>query len=76
MELMIKKAMMNDAVLLTKIMKAAFDQEAQKWLANDEQKTADFNIQPPGYDSLEMTERIINDEKDEGQSKMVVSRDE
>ncbi|WP_260508142.1 GNAT family N-acetyltransferase [Cytobacillus firmus] len=60
MELMIEKAMMNDAVLLTKIMKAAFDQEAQKWLSN-EQNTADFNIQPPGYDSLEMTEYMIQE---------------
>jgi len=61
MELMIKKAMMNDAVLLTKIMKAAFDQEAQKWLSSDEQNTADFNIQPPGYDSMEMTEYMIQE---------------
>ncbi|MEK3853803.1 GNAT family N-acetyltransferase [Cytobacillus sp. FSL H8-0458] len=61
MEIMIEKAMMQDAVQLTDIMKAAFDEEAQKWLTDDEQNIADFNIQPPGYDSLQMTKYMIQE---------------
>ncbi|OMF54908.1 GNAT family N-acetyltransferase [Paenibacillus sp. FSL R5-0490] len=59
MEILIEKAMMKDAVQLTDIMKAAFDEEAQKWLTGDEQYIADFNIQPPEYDSLQMTKYMI-----------------
>lgn len=60
MEILIEKAMMKDAVQLTDIMKAAFDEEAQKWLTGDEQ-ISDFNIQPPGYDSLKMTKYMIQE---------------
>ncbi|MGY6211657.1 GNAT family N-acetyltransferase [Cytobacillus firmus] len=60
MEILIEKAMMKDAVRLTDIMKAAFDEEAQKWLTGDEQ-ISDFNIQPPGYDSLQMTKYMIQE---------------
>ncbi|WP_394579057.1 GNAT family N-acetyltransferase [Cytobacillus firmus] len=60
MEILIEKAMMKDAVQLTNIMKAAFDQEAQRWLT-DEQFIEDFNIQPPGYDSLQMTKYMIQE---------------
>ncbi|WHY60099.1 GNAT family N-acetyltransferase [Cytobacillus firmus] len=60
MEILIEKAMMKDAVQLTDIMKAAFDEEAQKWLTGEEQ-ISDFNIQPPGYDSLQMTKYMIQE---------------
>nr|WP_315363939.1 GNAT family N-acetyltransferase [Cytobacillus firmus] len=61
MEILIEKAMMKDAVQLTHVMKSAFDEEARKWLTDDEEYIADFNIQPPGYDSLQMTEYMIQE---------------
>ncbi|MBY6036628.1 GNAT family N-acetyltransferase [Fictibacillus nanhaiensis] len=55
----LEKATMMDADLLTDIMKKTFDEEAEKWLAgrND---VIDYNIQPPGYSSVEVTKYMIN----------------
>ncbi|MTH51868.1 GNAT family N-acetyltransferase [Bacillus mangrovi] len=55
----IQKAVMADAVQLTAIMKRTFDEEARRWLENKE--TADYNIQPPGYDSVEMMKYSIEE---------------
>lgn len=49
----IQKAAIHDAEKLTEIMKRTFDEEARRWLADQERR--DFNIQPPGYSSIEVT---------------------
>lgn len=53
------KATISDAVQLTAIMKKTFDGEAEKWLTHLD--TIDFNIQPPGYTSVEMTKYMIRE---------------
>jgi GNAT superfamily N-acetyltransferase len=40
-------------------MKKTFDYEAKKWLSNRD--AIDFNIQPPGYTSIEMTKYMIRE---------------
>ncbi|PFD28294.1 GNAT family N-acetyltransferase [Bacillus cereus] len=50
----IEKATILDAEKLTEIMKRAFDEEAKQWLC-DQDDVIDYNIQPPGYSSVEMT---------------------
>ncbi|WP_371392312.1 GNAT family N-acetyltransferase [Bacillus pseudomycoides] len=40
-------------------MKKTFDAEARRWLLN--QKILDYNIQPPGYSSVEMTKYMIEE---------------
>jgi GNAT superfamily N-acetyltransferase len=59
MEIAIEKASLEDAVLLTKIKKEAFDAEAVRWL--DDKSVIDYNIQPPGYDSIEMNRFMIRE---------------
>ncbi|ETT86858.1 GNAT family N-acetyltransferase [Viridibacillus sp. FSL R5-0477] len=58
--LTIEKATMNDAKILTEIMKKTFDREAKKWLS-EEEAYADYNIQPPGYASIEMNKYMIKE---------------
>ncbi|PED07625.1 GNAT family N-acetyltransferase [Bacillus pseudomycoides] len=55
----IQKAVISDAEKLTEIMKKTFDAEARRWLLN--QKILDYNIQPPGYSSVEMTKYMIEE---------------
>jgi GNAT superfamily N-acetyltransferase len=55
----IEKATMQDAKELTAIMKKTFDEEAAKWLPNED--VIDYNIQPPGYSSLEVTKYMIEE---------------
>ncbi|WP_245676761.1 GNAT family N-acetyltransferase [Bacillus solimangrovi] len=55
----IQKAAISDAEQLTKIMKNTFDTEASRWLSNHD--TVDYNIQPPGYSSVEMTKYMIEE---------------
>ncbi|MDM5317122.1 GNAT family N-acetyltransferase [Fictibacillus sp. b24] len=55
----LEKAILNDADELTAIMKKTFDQEAEKWL--QDQNITDYNIQPPGYSSIEMTKYMIRE---------------
>ncbi|NWK69858.1 GNAT family N-acetyltransferase [Bacillus paramycoides] len=50
----IEKATVLEAEKLTEIMKRAFDEEAKQWLP-DQEEIIDYNIQPPGYSSVEMT---------------------
>lgn len=56
----IEKASITDAEKLTEIKKRTFDEEAKKWLPNQENIT-DYNIQPPGYSSIEMTKYMIKE---------------
>jgi GNAT superfamily N-acetyltransferase len=55
----IEKAIISDAEKLTGIMKRTFDEEARRWLTN--QEIMDYNIQPPGYSSVEMTKYMIEE---------------
>ncbi len=55
----IQKAVISDAEKLTEIMKKTFDEEARRWLLN--QEILDYNIQPPGYSSVEMTKYMIEE---------------
>ena len=56
----IEKASSTDADKLTEIMKRTFDVEAKKWLPNHG-GALDYNIQPPGYSSIEMTTYMIRE---------------
>lgn len=56
----IEKAAITDAEQLTFIKKRTFDAEVQKWLPN-QKNGIDYNIQPPGYASVEMTAYMINE---------------
>ncbi|MEC0094304.1 GNAT family N-acetyltransferase [Paenibacillus macquariensis] len=40
-------------------MKNTFDEEARRWILN--QEISDYNIQPPGYSSVEMTKYMIEE---------------
>lgn len=55
----IKKAVISDSEKLTEIMKKTFDEEARRWPSN--QDISDYNIQPPGYTSVEMTKYMIEE---------------
>ncbi|WP_020060330.1 GNAT family N-acetyltransferase [Bacillus sp. 123MFChir2] len=54
----IEKASIIDAKRLTEISEKTFNEEAKKWLP-DRGDTIDYNIQPPGYASIEMTKYMI-----------------
>lgn len=56
----IEKASISDAEKLTEIKKRTFDEEVKKWLPNQE-NIMDYNIQPPGYSSIEMTKYMIKE---------------
>jgi len=56
----IEKASLVDAEVLTEIKKKTFDEEAKKWLPNQED-VIDYNIQPPGYESIKMTQYMIKE---------------
>ncbi|MCG7344897.1 GNAT family N-acetyltransferase [Sporosarcina sp. ACRSL] len=56
----IEKATITDAEKLTEMMKRTFDEEAKKWLSNQDD-AIDYNIQPPGYSSIEMTKYMIRE---------------
>ncbi|MCM3738039.1 GNAT family N-acetyltransferase [Bacillus cytotoxicus] len=56
----IEKASIIDAETLTEISKRTFDKEAKKWL-QDRGGIIDYNIQPPGYASVEMTKYMIKE---------------
>lgn len=56
----IAKATITDAEKLTEIKKRTFDEELKKWLPNQE-NVVDYNIQPPGYTSIEMTKYMIRE---------------
>jgi GNAT superfamily N-acetyltransferase len=60
MKISIEKASLKDAELLTGIMKKTFDHEAAKWLKN-EKTVLDYNIQPPGYDSVKKNTYMISE---------------
>ncbi|HDR5106093.1 TPA: GNAT family N-acetyltransferase, partial [Bacillus anthracis] len=49
----IEKATIVDAEKLTEIMTRTFDEEAERWLCG-QGDVIDYNIQPPGYSSVEM----------------------
>ena len=56
----IEKATVTDAKKLTDIKKRTFDEEVKKWLPN-QSNVIDYNIQPPGYSSIEMTKYMIRE---------------
>ncbi|SFC59065.1 Acetyltransferase (GNAT) family protein [Bacillus sp. 491mf] len=56
----IKKASIIEAETLTEISKKTFNEEAKKWLP-DKGRITDYNIQPPGYASIEMTKYMIKE---------------
>lgn len=56
----IEKATILDAEKLTEIMKRTFDAEAKQWLYGQDD-VIDYNIQPPGYSSVEMMEYSIEE---------------
>ncbi|XXM71815.1 GNAT family N-acetyltransferase [Lysinibacillus sphaericus] len=60
MGISLRKASLEDAELLTCIMKETFDREAARWLEN-EKDSFDYNIQPPGYDSVKKNEYMISE---------------
>ena len=60
MSITIEKAVLSDAERLTMLMKKTFDEEARRWLPTD-QLICDYNIQPPNYDSIEMTKYSIRE---------------
>ncbi|MDT9024167.1 MULTISPECIES: GNAT family N-acetyltransferase [Rossellomorea] len=56
----IEKATIQDAEALTDIKRKVFDAEKEKWLSYAED-VVDYNIQPPGYDSIEMGKYMIHE---------------
>ncbi|HDR7350944.1 TPA: GNAT family N-acetyltransferase, partial [Bacillus toyonensis] len=56
----IEKATILDAEKLTEIMKRTFDEEAKRWLCGQDD-VIDYNIQPPGYSSVEMMKYSIEE---------------
>lgn len=56
----IEKASIIDAEALTEISKKTFNAEAKKWLP-DQENIIDYNIQPSGYASIEMTKYMIKE---------------
>ncbi|WP_226683151.1 GNAT family N-acetyltransferase [Sutcliffiella horikoshii] len=55
------KAKLEDAEQLTSLMKKTFDEEARTWLGRVDSHIVDYNIQPPGYDSLHTTRYMIEE---------------
>ncbi|MGD6965832.1 GNAT family N-acetyltransferase [Rossellomorea vietnamensis] len=60
MKIYLIKALLNDSEKLTAVMKRTFDEEAKRWLS-DQEDVVDYNIQPPGYASIEMTKYMIDE---------------
>ncbi|WP_179861587.1 GNAT family N-acetyltransferase [Bacillus sp. AFS094611] len=56
----IEKATILDAEKLTEIMTKTFDEEAKRWLSG-QGNANDYNIQPPGYSSVEMMKYSIEE---------------
>ena len=56
----IEKATILDAEKLTEIMTRTFDEEAERWLCG-QGDVIDYNIQPPGYSSVEMMRYSIEE---------------
>jgi GNAT superfamily N-acetyltransferase len=56
----IEKATILDAEKLTEIMTKTFDEEAKHWLCG-QGDVIDYNIQPPGYSSVEMMKYSIEE---------------
>lgn len=56
----LEKATILDAEKLTEIMTRTFDEEAKRWLC-DQGDVIDYNIQPPGYSSVEMMKYSIEE---------------
>ncbi|MGF9767351.1 GNAT family N-acetyltransferase [Bacillus albus] len=56
----IEKATILDAEKLTEIMTKTFDEEAKRWLCGQDD-VIDYNIQPPGYSSVEMMKYSIEE---------------
>ncbi|AZQ47780.1 GNAT family N-acetyltransferase [Bacillus albus] len=56
----IEKATTLDAEKLTEIMTKTFDEEAKRWLSV-QGDVIDYNIQPPGYSSVEMMKYSIEE---------------
>ena len=56
----IEKSTILDAEKLTEIMKKTFDAEAKQWLYGQDD-VIDYNIQPPGYSSVEMMKYSIEE---------------
>ncbi|CAM4316533.1 GNAT family N-acetyltransferase [Bacillus wiedmannii] len=56
----IEKATILDAEKLTEIMAKTFDEEAKRWLCG-QCDGIDYNIQPPGYSSVEMMRYSIEE---------------
>ncbi|AYF06440.1 MULTISPECIES: GNAT family N-acetyltransferase [Bacillus] len=56
----IEKASILDAEKLTEIMTKTFDEEAKRWLCG-QGDVIDYNIQPPGYSSVEMMKYSIEE---------------
>ena len=54
----IEKATNLEAEKLTEIMKGTFGEEAKRWLCGQDD-VIDYNIQPPGYCSVEMMKYSI-----------------
>lgn len=55
------QAILEDAEHLTAIMKKTFDQEALQCLGSLDSPIVDYNIQPPGYDSIHTTRYMIEE---------------
>ncbi|WP_404448509.1 GNAT family N-acetyltransferase [Sutcliffiella horikoshii] len=54
-------ARLEDAEQLTLLMKRTFDEEALHWLGSLDSHFADYNIQPPGYDSVHTTRYMMEE---------------
>ena len=55
------QAKLEDAEQLTAMMKKTFDEEARTWLGSLDSHIVDYNIQPPGYDSMHTTRYMIEE---------------
>ncbi|MGD6873236.1 GNAT family N-acetyltransferase [Sutcliffiella horikoshii] len=55
------RARLEDADQLTALMKRTFDEEALHWLGSLDSHIVDYNIQPPGYDSIHTTRYMIEE---------------
>lgn len=60
-QLSLLAAKLEDAGQLTAIMKRTFDEEARRWLGALDTPVVDYNIQPPGYDSIYTTRYMIEE---------------
>ncbi|WP_404469760.1 GNAT family N-acetyltransferase [Sutcliffiella horikoshii] len=55
------QARLEDAEQLTAMMKKTFGEEARIWLGTIDSHIVDYNIQPPGYDSVHTTRYMIEE---------------